>query len=105
MEKILCSAIWYEKLPVVNTEIDNSVILPKNIKSGFVICGFRHHHCIILKSILTGKRDAECGEHIQGFLTNKNRFIDRIAGAIIASKSGQIKEISHGQRLYSEDLY
>jgi hypothetical protein len=40
---------------------------------------------------------------VQGFLTNKNRFVDRQEAGIIALKAKQID--TETQMLYSEDLY
>src|SRR6056297_1520437 len=97
-EKILCSAIWYKEL---NMNPSN----PINIKEGIVFCGFRHHNCIHQMCSITGKRNCEVGENIQGFLTNKNRFVDRVEGGKIALQSNQIKELKWGNKLYSEDLY
>lgn len=54
---------------------------------------------------ITGKRSKpiEVGEIVQGFLTNKNRFVDRKEGGEIAFAAGQIKELK--RHLFSEDLY
>jgi len=104
-EYILCASIWYKKIPVKNNA---PRLLPKNINSGLVVLGHRHGHCIRNVYVLTGLRtvtyaEDATGEHIQGFLTNKNRFVSRRLGAKIAFKAGQInKEI---KTLYSEDLY
>ena len=72
-EYILCSAIWYK-------ELDTPVHRPKNIDKGAVICGLGHGHCISLLVALTGKRSVlpSVGEYVHGFLTSKNRFVDRI---------------------------
>jgi len=98
-ERIICSAIWYKELPT-------PVHKPKNINIGIVFCGHRHPHCLHQMVAMTGKRDAEAGKNIQGFLTNTNRFVDRIEGAQIALACGQIKELNYSsKKLYSEDLY
>jgi len=58
-------------------------------------------------NIITGLKQHEVGNELQGFLTSKNRFVDRLEAAKIASDLGQL--IGEGQtsvsRLYSEDLY
>ena len=104
MIKILCAAIWYKDLPLTNPE----VLVPRgfgpyNISKGIVFCGWRHPNCIYQKVALTGLRDAESGENVQGFLTSDNRFVDREEGALIAFESGQTKEKK--KLLFSEDLY
>jgi len=105
MERILCAAIWYEELSGITDRITNPLFLPKNLNKGLVFCGYRHQQCIYFKSTMTNKRDSQCGKHTQGFLTSKNRFVDRVEAAEIALKAKQIIKIKHGDRLYSEDLY
>lgn len=98
MEKILCAAIHYD-------DGENYIHQPKNIQSGFVVCGRRHHNCIMTKSILSGQQDTESGlkSYTQGFITNTDRFVDRKEGAEIAYYAKQINEPV--LTLYSEDLY
>jgi len=101
VEKIICSAIWYQELPT-------PVHRPINVDKGVVVCGHRHPHCIHTMYSLTGKRsiEPEVGKYVQGFLTNKNRFVDRTEGAEIALEAMQIKELGYSStQLYSEDLY
>ena len=104
MVTILCAAIWYKELKLAKPE----VLVPKgfgpyNISSGIVFCGWRHPNCIYQKVAVTGLRDAESGENVQGFLTSDNRFVDREEAAIIAFEAGQTKEKK--KLLFSEDLY
>ena len=104
MEKILCAAIWYKDLPLLKPEVlEPRGFRPKNVDRGIVFCGYRHPNCIYQKVAVTGLRDAESGEYVQGFLTNKNRFVDREEGAIIAYDTRQIEQ--QKKTLYSEDLY
>ena len=102
-EYILCAAIWYKDLPLIKEGFNNQN--PKNVDKGIVFCGHRHVHCMYSMIAITGKRsvEPEVGEYIQGFLTNKNRFVDREEGAIKAFDANQIKK--EKQTLYSEDLY
>ena len=103
-EKIVCSAIWYK-------ELSGQIHKPINIDSGIVVCGFRHIHCIELVKTLSGFRSVRNGENsvgktIQGFLTNKNRFVDRIEAYEIAKNMNQLNDRVHNKGfLYSEDLY
>lgn len=96
-EQILCAAIWLK-------EVERPTHRPINTPGGIVFCGFRHGDCIGQIVAITGKRLHEHGEHIQGFLTNKNRFVDREEGAEIWIKSGGELKYSKNE-LYSEDLY
>ena len=50
-------------------------------------------------------RDCEAGESIQGFLTNKNRFVDREEGMKIAIDANQLISNTTSKILFSEDLY
>jgi hypothetical protein len=80
-------------------------MLPYNVDVGIVFSGFRHINCICQMYAITGKRNSEVGNSIQGFLTNKNKFVDRQEGAEIALVSRQIDRLQYGSMLYSEDLY
>lgn len=103
-ETILCAAIWYKELPLIKPEVLlNRGVSPYNVDRGIVFCGWRHANCLYQKVSVTGLRDAESGENIQGFLTNKNRFVDREEAAKIAWTAGQTtKEL---KTLFSEDIY
>ena len=100
-EYILCAANHYD-------DGEKQIHGPKNIESGFVICGRRHHNCISIFAKMVGFPYNENGlklmnTEIQGFLTNTDRFVDRKEAAQIALDSGQIKE--EVKKLFSEDLY
>ena len=110
-EYILCAAIWYKDLPLKNPDVlANRGYRPYNVDRGVVLCGWRHGNCIYQKVAITGLRDAESGESIQGFLTNTNRFVDRKEAFKIAAAANQIVGPNKGQNensigLTSEDLY
>lgn len=96
-EYILCSAIWFDDGIEHTHEC-------ANIKSGFVVCGRRHHNVFSTMYHLTNKDTSYLKlEKSQGFLTNTNRFVDRYEGRQIAFTSGQTKD-DKGQ-LFSEDLW
>lgn len=98
-EKVICSAIWYKELP-------HPVYGPINVDKGIVFCGLRHPHCLHQMVAMTGKRQSEVGEEIQGFLTNKNRFVNRKEAAEIALKSKQIEKLLYFKdQLDSSDLF
>lgn len=93
-EHILCAAIHFD---------DGVRYLhqPKNIETGVVVCGRRHHNVIYnWAQISEGKTRRE---DIQGFLTSKDRFVDRKEAGAIAFSVGQISEDT--DCLFSEDLY
>lgn len=105
IEYILCAAIWYKELPLKETFQNNT--LPVNCDKGIVFCGHRHVHCMYSMISVTGLKSVpnESGEHIQGFLTSLNRFVDRKEARLIAIKAGQVDNEDKGVNLYSEDLY
>ncbi|MFN7656328.1 MAG: hypothetical protein ACK5OW_00900 [bacterium] len=105
-EYITCAAIWYKDLPTQK-------LLPKNIDKGIVVCGHRHGNCIDIVSTLSQLRTVQfgpdsVGETEQGFMTSKNRFVDRIEAMSIAVENEQVNENElHNPMigLFSEDLY
>ena len=94
-EYIICAAIYFN-------DGKQYVHQPKNITEGFVICGRRHHNCFMSNKILELCENKKC-EHIQGFLTSKDIFVDRAVGGKIAFEANQIDEET--TCLFSEDLY
>ena len=97
-EKILCAAIWFKDIN------PRAIHRPKNTPGGVVLCGFRHGDVISQLSATTKLRMSEAGNSIQGFLTNHNRFVDRVEGAkIFIETGGELKH--HKTKLFSEDLY
>lgn len=94
-EYITCAAIHYKD----NMEYKHQ---PKNIDVGFVIAGHRHHNIIAIMHQLLGDRfkGKDC---VQGFLTSKDRFVDRQEGGHIAKKAAQITR--ECDCLFSEDIY
>jgi len=104
-EYIIASAIWYKDLP-------SQDYLPINIGKGILVLGHRHHNCINLVKHLSGLRTVKLspdgvGDTIQGFLTNLNRFVDRLGMKIaISSNQVEMENLSNPMiGLFSEDLW
>lgn len=102
-EYILCAAIHFDDGEIYPHR-------PKNISSGYVVCGRRHHNCFEINSLIHKRKwfhKREIVPHIQGFLTNTDRFVDRKEAYKIAFEAKQIKdkEFSNSPYLISEDLY
>lgn len=95
---IVCAAIWYNDGVI-------RVHLPKNVKSGIVICGLRHCNCFQILSEIFDKESLEKSNIIQGFLTSKNTFVDRESAYEIALRAKQIISNTNITSLISEDLY
>lgn len=103
-EYILCSAVWYDNFPLEKEEILRiRGFSPYNLDRGIVFSGWRHANCIYQAVSITGLPSHKMGEVSQGFLTNKNRFVDRKEGGEIAFSSGQTEELKN--MLFSEDLW
>ena len=106
--KIICAANFYNDGKKHGHQ-------PENIEIGFITAGRRHHNCIgtfaqIVGFPYTAKGQRIRQTEIQGFLTNKNKFVDRQTAYQIAFRADQIigpnkgcPENSIG--LTSEDLY
>jgi len=110
-ERVLCASIWYP---------DDSIVVahkPRNIEYGIVFSGLGHAHCISQAAASLYPNYRESDEHdkiriqfnrtrVDGFLTSKNRFVDRFEGASLALDCGQIDKLNYNKKkLYSEDLY
>lgn len=94
VEYILCAAIYLQDGKIYPHQ-------PKNIEDGFIVTGMRHHNCLTVYSyIFGGSKNVPC---IQGFLTSKNRFVDRVEAVQIALQSGQLGKSK--KELFSEDIY
>lgn len=103
VETIICSAIHHD-------DGEEHMHQPKNIKTGFVIAGRRHHNCIATRFTLLKFWDGDrlkLGKETFGFLTSDDRFVGREEAGIIALATGQVKELKHfnGKELDSSDLF
>lgn len=122
-EYIACSAIHYdnhEHYPFMSVY---------GIKSGFVLCGFRHPFiCSVLPTNSCHEDIEKFNKYLnidweknvigedgkpirnysitEGFMTSLGRFVDRKEGAKIALECGQIEKLSYSiDMLYSEDIF
>lgn len=96
-EYILCAAIHFDDGKQYPHQ-------PKNIETGIVLCGWRHGSIFPqIGGLVRERQELGIHEKEQGFITSKNRFIDRKEAAILAFTTGQI--LNPLKTLYSEDLY
>lgn len=78
---------------------------------GYIVRGHRHHDCIrTARSIPRYGNIKGLPDEKQGFITSKNRFVDRREGLNLQKKAGiPSAAIKYGDdyrsKLYSEDLY
>lgn len=93
VEYIMCAAIWVH-------DGKEYVHKPFNIDKGVVYCGWRHPQ--ILESMPIVFRGVA---HTQGFLTNKNRFLDREESLELVQGNGQLTKPTISSKLTSEDLW
>lgn len=98
-EKIVCAAIHYKNFPRTVSQY-----MCSNIEEGVVLCGLRHPNIIGQCISLLEKRQFEMGEYTQGFITTKNRFLNRQEAAILWKEQGNKLKYSQNE-LFSEDLY
>lgn len=105
-ETIICSAIWYKELKLKKPQVlEPFNYRPNNCDKGVVLCGWRHANCLYQMVAITGLKNHQAGESVQGFLTNKNRFVDRKEAMEIAKKQNQLINSNPGRVLFSEDIY
>lgn len=88
-EYIICSAIWYKDADV---EPPPRGFAAQNISRGMVIGQWRHANCIFVRKQcgLPRRYKDEEDRAVQGFLTSKGNFVDRVQAAEIAYYAGQI---------------
>jgi len=91
---ILCAAIHY----LYGNRYSHQ---PKNIDKGYVLCGRRHHNCILTGSIFGVKTTTN--NSIQGFLTSIDTFVNREEAGTIAYMAKQTDVEKN--MLFSEDLW
>lgn len=80
-EYVLCAAIWYK-------DGNNKCWTARNLKSGQVICGYRHDSIISVRP--TNPRKNGGVKTVQGFLTSRGNFYDRYQAMEIAYEAGQV---------------
>jgi len=97
VEHVMCAANYY------NDETDHEY-QPYNIDKGFVIGGWRHP-CIGQAYMSANKEAKRWDNCTQGFLTDKNRFLDRSEALELVKENGQLTKPIIGGELTSEDLW
>ena len=95
---IICAAIWFKDGKKHKHQ-------PRNIDSGFVVAGRRHHNVFLTVADILKKdyKEHTFDDGVQGFLTSDDRFVDRKEGGQIAFDAGQTAKLT--ECLFSEDLY
>jgi hypothetical protein len=69
----------------------------------FIPSPARHHH--ILHRLYDLYGDMDFSSYEQGFITSEGEFYNRVKAGEEAISSGQIKELAHPPKLYSEDIW
>ncbi len=85
---IICAAIWFKDGNKYSHQ-------PRNVDSGLVVCGRRHHNCFLTAFELNGGKKIEGLNEVneravQGFLTSDDRFVDRKEGGKLHSMLGKL---------------
>lgn len=99
-EYILCASIHFDDGKKYHGQ-------PFNIETGIVLSGWRHSNIFPqIGGLVRERQELGIYEKEQGFLTSKNRFVNRKEAFCIAVMMGQIPHTKNlNQNLYSEDLY
>lgn len=103
-EFVMCAAIWYD-------DGEKHEFQPYNIESGYVVCGWRHPNCFSTYRAIKqekGKitfKELNKMHGVQGFLTTKNRFLNRAEALELVQHTGQLSKPLIGGVLTSEDLW
>lgn len=94
-EYIICSAYWYK----TGDESPRGFVA-QNISTGIIIGQWRHPNVIHAWRKSSGLRTVQTEvEYVDGFLTSRGNFVDRVQAAEIAYNAGQIpKEIAFNKR-------
>jgi len=99
-EFIICAAIHFKDGKKYEHQ-------PKNIETGIVVTGRRHHNCYFTVFMLSGEK-WNAVDHVQGFLTSTDIFVNRKEAYQIAKREGQLfSGMLHDDKptLISEELY
>jgi len=96
-EYIMCAANYYD-------DGKDHFYQPYNINTGYVIGGWRHP-CVGNVFMATHPEATRWDDCIQGFLTTKNRFLDRAESLELVKSTGQLTKPIIGGELTSEDLW
>ena len=96
-EYIMCAANWINDGKHYSHK-------PFNIDTGLVFCGWRHHQ-IFEQTELQFPRWAFGIYITEGFLTTKNRFLNRKDAFELVQKTGQLTKPLIGGLLTSDDLW
>jgi len=96
-EYIMCAANYYD-------DGEDYLYQPYNIDKGFVVCGWRHA-CCGSTYLATNKDVVRWDNCVQGFLTTKNRFLNRHDALLLVMLNGQLTKPTIGGELTSEDLW
>lgn len=76
---------------------------------GYIVRGHRHRDCLRSAGEMARGKGVKRGDVVQGFLTTRERFVNRTEGLALQIAAGRPSadptgEYHHAQ-LYSEDLY
>ena len=87
-EYIICAAYWYK---IDGTCESPRGFIAQNISTGVVIGQWRHPNIIHTFKKITGIRTSEAEvDYVDGFLTSKGNFVDRIQAMELAYYAGQV---------------
>lgn len=102
-EYVICAAVHYDD----GISYEHQ---PKNVATGIVVAGRRHHNAIMTVHILADMslekaKKFRAMKQIQGFITSRDRFLNRQEAWLLAVEVGQIETDVKEGTMFSEDLY
>lgn len=83
-ERVLCAAVHYRNGKKYEHQ-------PKNVESGLVVCGRRHHNALLTLFMLIRFKKRNTVDIVQGFITSDDRFVDRKEAYLIADNARRKK--------------
>lgn len=97
IEYVMCAANYHN-------DGKDHLYQPYNIDKGFIIGGWRHP-CVGTSYMAANKEAENWIDCEQGFLTTKNRFLNRAEALELVESTGQLTKPIMGGVLTSEDLW
>lgn len=93
---------------LVSSEAETVICAAIRTVEGIIVRGHRHDGCLRYAATIRAVDETKLRDAEQGFVTSRNRFVDRIEGRNIQEAAGIPSQSLGGYRgylLYSEDLY
>lgn len=95
--------------PVLSPQLEVCLCAAIQMPDGYIVRGHRHNDCIRTIGGIVRYMATKHGDCVQGFLTSRGRFTNRVDGANLQINAGIESKCEDypylNGELYSEDLY